>query len=154
MIYTSIASRDGRRAAGVVIRDAAGLTLRVFGRPLGVMPVDEAAYRAILRGLWTAKRLGARRARIFTEDPVVVGQLEGQAEVPSSLVGLYLQTKAMLNAYRWTSVEQVAREQNAEAALAAADALDRGVAAGAGYDDDELEMPLWLAAEQVHASSR
>lgn len=149
-IYTSTASRDGRRAAGVMIRDAAGLTLRVFGRPLGAMAPDEAAYRAILRGLWTAKRLGARRARVFTEDPVVVDQLEGRAEVPSSLVGLYLQTKAMLNAYRWSSVERITREQNAEAALAAVDALDRETDAGVGYDDDELEMPLWLAAEKVH----
>jgi ribonuclease HI len=151
-IYTSTATRDGRRAAGVAIRDAGGM-LRVAGRPLGDASADEAAYRAILRGLWMARRLGARRASVFTEDAQIAAQLNGQVEVPPSLVGLYLQTKAMMNAYRWSSVQLVPRAQNAEAVLAAAEALDRTVIPGA-YDEEELEMPLWLAAETARPSTR
>jgi len=77
--------------------------------------LDVASYRAILHGVWRAKRLGAQRVRVFTEHPEIVAQLEGHGEVPAELTGLYLQTKAMLNAYRWSRVELIVRELNADA---------------------------------------
>lgn len=138
-------------AAGIVLRDAGGQTLRVIGRSLGAASADAAAYRAILHGVWKAKGLGVHRIRVFADVSEVVDQLEGRVEVPASLVGLYLQTKAMLNAYRQSSVEWVEREKNAEAAVAALEALEQELSSQTA-DLDEIEMlPLWLSADRNSA---
>ncbi len=148
-IDTSIALGNGRAGLGVVIRDSDGQTLRVVGRTLGPASPDVVAYRAVLHGVWMAKRLGVRRIRVRTEHPQIVAQLAGDAEVPADLIGPYLQTKAMLNAYRWSSVELIPREQNAAAARVAAEALEREPVAP-GADEDDLDvLPLWRSAERA-----
>jgi len=96
--------------------------------------------------------LGARRLRVHTDDAELVVQLEGQVDVPPELIGLHLQVRAMLNAYRWSSVEWMAPEENREATAAAHGALERQPA---GSDGDEVEMlPLWLSSELTAAGSR
>jgi ribonuclease HI len=152
-VYTSVAARDGRAALGVVIRDVDGQVLRVSGRALGDASLEVASYRAVLHGVWRAKRLGAQRVRVFTENPEIVAQLEGHGEVPADLIGLYLQTKAMLNAYRWSRVELIVRELNADAALAAAGSLEQATALATGADDDDLDLPLWRWAEDTAAGA-
>lgn len=150
-IYTSAALRDGRAACGIVIRDADGQTVRVLSRAIRAATREEAAYRALLHGVWRAKGLGVSRVRVHTDSAEVVAQLEGRAEVPPSLIGLYLQTRAMLNAYRWSGVNWIPRDQNAEAALAAVDALDRQPEPE-GTDPELTEpLPLWVSAEEVTA---
>jgi ribonuclease HI len=148
-----VAARDGRAALGVVIRDVDGQVLRVSGRALGDASLEVASYRAVLHGVWRAKRLGAQRVRVFTENPEIVAQLEGHGEVPADLIGLYLQTKAMLNAYRWSRVELIVRELNADAALAAAGSLEQATALATGADDDDLDLPLWRWAEDTAAGA-
>lgn len=153
-IYTSTAARNGRVAAGVVIRDATGRTLRVTARSLEATSHEEAAYRALLHGLWRARKMGARRARVYSDDADVVAQLEGTSEVPVELIGPYLQTKAMLNAYRWSSVDLIERDRNAEAALAAMDTLDREPDPQ-GFEVEEIEaMPLWEQTERERVGTR
>jgi len=137
-VHTSVAVRDGRGAFGVVIRDVDGQVLRVSGRALGD---------------WRAKRLGAQRVRVFTEHPEIVAQLEGHGEVPAELTGLYLQTKAMLNAYRWSRVELIVRELNADAASAAMAAVEQPTAPATGADEDDLDLPLWRWAEDAAAGA-
>ncbi|MGH2349740.1 MAG: hypothetical protein ACRDFT_09785, partial [bacterium] len=73
----------------------------------------------------------------------------GHSEVPAELIGLHLQVRAMLNAYRWSSVQLIPREQNGEAALAALDALERQPAGADGEEFDTL--PLWLSSELTAA---
>jgi hypothetical protein len=137
----------------VVIRDVDGQVLRVSGRALGDASLDVASYRAILHGVWRAKRLGAQRVRVFTEHPEIVAQLEGHGEVPAELTGLYLQTKAMLNAYRWSRVELIVRELNADAASAAMAAVEQPTAPATGADEDDLDLPLWRWAEDAAAGA-
>ncbi len=146
-LHTSTTARNGRVAAGVVIRDAVGRTLRVTARSLLATSREEAAYRALLHGLWRARGMGARRIRVYSDDADVVAQIEGKNEVPAELVGLHLQTRAMLNAYRWRSVQLVGRDRNAEAVLAAVDALEREPDP-LGLEVEETEaMPLWELAD-------
>ena len=153
-LYTSTAARHGRVAAGVVIRDAEGRTLRVTARSLETTSREEAAYRALLHGLWRARGMGARRVRVYCDDATVLAQLEGEVEVPAELVGLYLQTKAMLNAYRWSAVALVERDRNAEAALAALDALEQEPDPQ-GLEIEETEsMPLWQRTKAERVGTR
>jgi len=135
---------DNQLAIGVVMRDAEGRTLSVASRVLGSVTRDEAAYRALLLGLWRAKKAGAHRISVYADHSDVVDQVQGQSEVPPSLVGLYLQVRAMLNAYRWRTLETIERPQNAEAALAAMEALDRPPAR-----EDLDSLPLWRTREDV-----
>lgn len=153
-LYTSAAFRGERAAIGVAMRAAGGTFTRMMARPLGVASREEAAYRALLHALWKAKGLGARRVRVYSDHAAVVDQLVGQSEVPQPLVGLYLQIKAMLNAYRRSSLEWIDPRKNTEAFLAAAEALDRGPAL-LQSDLDEVDLlPLWLSADEVPAGSR
>ncbi len=152
-VHTSVAVRDGRAAFGVVIRDVDGQVLRVSGRALRDASLEVASYRAVLHGVWRAKRLGAQRVRVFTEHPEIVAQLEGRGEVPADLIGLYLQTKAMLNAYRWSRVELILRELNADAASTAAGSLEQATSAATGTDDEDLDLPLWRFAEDAAAGA-
>jgi ribonuclease HI len=146
-IRTSTVVGDGRAAIGIVIRDVDGQVLRAIGRVLAVASPEVLAYRAVLRGVWTARHLGARRVRVLTEYASIVAQLQSGAEVPVDLIGLYLQTKAMLNAYRWSAVEVISHDQNTEAALVAAGALAGDQVMSAAEDDDVDLLPLWLFAE-------
>jgi len=152
-VYTCVTTRDGRAALGVVIRDVDGQVLRVSGRAIGDASLEVASYRAVLHGVWRAKRLGAQRVRVFTENPEIVAQLEGHDEVPADLIGLYLQTKAMLNAYRWSRVELIVRDLNADAALAAAGSLEQATAPTGAADEDDLDLPLWRWAEDAAAGA-
>jgi ribonuclease HI len=148
-LFVSAVAREGRTAAGIILRGEAGNTLRVTGRAFGPIPRVQASYRALLRALWNARSMGARRLRVHTDDVELVGQLEGNSEVPAELIGLHLQVRAMLNAYRWSSVQLIPREHNREAALAALDALERQPA---GVDGEEFDtLPLWLSSELTAA---
>lgn len=122
-VFTSSAFRQGRGGAGIVVR-AAGQTVRVVRRALRVESRAQAAYRALLHGVWRARSSGARQLRAYSDHQDVVAQVTGSADVPPELTGLYLQVRALLNAYRWSVVEYLPRERNAEAAIAAVEALD------------------------------
>ncbi len=144
-IYVSTASaRFGRVGIGVVTRDTDGRTISVATRVLGNVSREEATYRALLLGVWRAKRAGAQRVHVFADHTEVVDQVQGNREVPPPLVGLYLQVRAMLNAYRWKTLESIERSQNAEAALAALEALDHP-----SERDDLDSLPLWRAREDA-----
>jgi ribonuclease HI len=142
-IFTSAAYRNGRAGLGIVLR-AGGRTVQVIRRAVVAGSPLEAAYRAVLTGLWYARTTGARRVRVFADHPDAVRQLAGEAELPGELTGVYLQVRALMNAYRWSDLEFIARERNVEAALAAVEALDAEPVMG----DDEYAaaepLPLFV----------
>ena len=143
-VFTSTAYRDGRAGSGIVIR-AAGQTVRVIRRAVRAESRAEGAYRALLHGVWRARGTGTRHVHAYADTADVVEQLAGRVEVPAELTGLYLQTRALLNAYRWSAVEYVPRERNAEAAVAALEALDQdGVVSDLEMDDVDT-LPLFSA---------
>ncbi len=139
-VFTSAAYRNGRAGLGIVLR-AGGETGRVMRRAVLAGSPAEAAYRAILTGLWHARAMGTRQIRAYVDSAEVVAQLRGEAEVPGELTGLYLQVRALMNAYRWSSVEHRSRALNAEAALTALEALNDEPLMPA---DEEASEPLPL----------
>ncbi|HEU5300044.1 MAG TPA: reverse transcriptase-like protein [bacterium] len=140
-VFTSTAFRDGRAGCGIVLR-ASGQTVRVIRRAVPAGSRAEGAYRALLHGVWRARGTGARHIRVFSDTPEVVDQVTGRSEVPVELVGLYLQTRALLNAYRGSAVAAIPRGQNAEAAIAALEALDQPTGPAQDIDDVE-DLPLF-----------
>ncbi len=147
-VYTSTAYRDGRASAGIVIRSG-GETVRVIRRAVRAGSRLEAGYRAVLHGVWRARTTGARRIRVFSDDAEVVDQLLGRTEVPPELTGVYLQTRAMLNAYRWSSIQFLSRDRNAEAALAAVEALEQDLDPSGLEPELSEPLPLWASSEKV-----
>ena len=141
-VFTSTAYRDGRAGSGIVIR-VSGHTVRVIRRAVRAESRAEGAYRALLHGVWRARGTGTRHIHAYSDVAEVVDQLAGRAEVPVELTGLYLQTRALLNAYRWSTVEYIPRERNAEAALAALEALDQQAVTSDLEMDDLETLPLF-----------
>jgi hypothetical protein len=131
---------DGRTWMGVVFVDNRRQVLRRIGRTLPATPTgDLAAFRGILYALWNSRRLGSRWVIVHSDSPDIVAQINGDRDVDPSLVGLYLEVRALLHAYRSARVEVQESPWGAEA-LAVAEA------ARAGHTDDILEiedLPLW-----------
>lgn len=122
-IFTSSAYRNGRAGLGIVLR-AGGHPVKVIRRAvLASSPVD-AAYRSILTGLWYARTTGTRHVLLYADHADAVRQLLGEAKPSEELTGVYLQVRALMNAYRWSELVFIARESNVEAALPAIEALD------------------------------
>lgn len=83
---------------------------------------------------------------MLTDWPEVADQLAGRSEIPVELIGLYLQTRALLNAYRGSTLVALPRERNVEAALAAIEALDQGIPIASTDLDDADDLPLFSSA--------
>lgn len=138
-----VASAGGgdRAAAGVVVRASDGTPLAVLGRVGPGASRQAAVYRGMLAGLLRARRLGVRAIRVAVDDPEVAAQLAGLAEIPADLIGLYLQARALLNAFRHRDVRLLHGPPTAEAQRAALRALEEGAEAS----DDAEPLPLWQA---------
>lgn len=147
-VFTSAAFRQGKGGTGIVLR-AAGQTVRVIRRAVRVESRAHAAYRALLHGVWRARSTGARQIRAYSDHQEIVAQLAGKADVPPELIGPYLQTRALLNAYRWSSVEYLPRERNAEAVIAAVEALDDEPLAHDLDLDVADPLPLFASAAPI-----
>ncbi|MDR5693759.1 MAG: reverse transcriptase-like protein [Armatimonadota bacterium] len=148
-IYATGIQEDGRGAIGLVLKDEVGQPIRRLGRtfdiqgaqpsmPSGKMSEVALGYRAILHGLWRARKLGAKHVEIFCDLTTVVEQVNGLAEVTPEFIGSYLQVRALLNAFRRSSVRAIPREQNREALSAADAALNPSPPR---VDD----LPLWAS---------
>jgi ribonuclease HI len=133
---------DGRSGMGVVFVDAQGHVLKRIGRSLpGVESQDLAAFRGILYALWNSRRFGVRHVVVHSDTREVVRQVNGDREVEDSLVGPYLEVRALLHAYKEARVLADRSAWGREAAAIAAVALQHNT-------DDVVEddLPLWSAA--------
>ena len=144
-MFTSAAFRNGAGGSGIAIR-AAGETVRVIRRAVLASSPVEVAYRALLHGLWRARTTGTRHVRAYVDNAHLAAQLGGSEDVPPELTGLYLQIRALLNAYRWSRVEFLPRAQNAEAAIAAVEALDQDPRLHEEDLDAPEPLPLFSSA--------
>jgi ribonuclease HI len=141
-IFTSAAYRNGRAGVGVVLR-AGGQTTQVIRRAVRAGSPAEATYRALLVGLWHARRGGARQARVHADHLEVVAQLNGDQDLPAEFTGVYLQVRALMNAYRKCELDYLRRDANAEAALTAVEALDDEPVLGDEEYDVGETLPLF-----------
>jgi hypothetical protein len=130
---------DGRSGMGVVFVDSHGHVLKRIGRALPGVPSHElAVFRGILYALWNSRRFGVRYVVVHSDAPAVVQQVNGDRDVSGSLVGPYLEVRALLHAYREARVLADESARGREAATIAAVALQHNT-------DDVVEddLPLW-----------
>jgi ribonuclease HI len=65
----------------------------------------ERAFRGIVYALWNARKLGYRRVVVHSDEPSAVAQLNGERRVDPSLIGPYLEARALMRAYRSARIE-------------------------------------------------
>ena len=126
-------------ASAVVLRWNATGAPRVIVRQQQTGDVMAAAYRALVLGLTEARRVRARAVIIYADDADVVAHLNGTERPPAPVLGLYLQVRALLNAFRSAQVQHCAARETPEAVFAAAAAFRRRRPV---YSD----LRLWAAA--------
>jgi len=145
-LVLAVAARAGPRGrpgdrgvATACLRWPDGTTRTIVRRIRRDDPVP-AAWRALLLGLWAARRAGARALTLVLDDPDVAAVLDGRAEPPADAVIPSLQSRALLNAFRSTAIRiGSGNDPDLEAAGFAAASGGAGRAGLAG-------LPLWSMA--------
>jgi ribonuclease HI len=128
-LYIDGASRGnpGPAGIGVVIKDPAGRTVAEISEFIGRGTNNVAEYRALIRGLEEAANLGARTVTVRSDSELLVRQLKGEYKLKSpDLSPLHLEAHRLLKGFGRTSVERIARGENAAADALANRALDAG----------------------------
>jgi GNAT superfamily N-acetyltransferase len=130
----------GRGVAAAILRwDDSGERRAIVRRVRGAGGVP-LTYRALLFALWQARRVGARALVVDPGDPEVAAQITGAESPPDEVLSLYLQVRALLNAFRAVVITR-SFGAGPDAAAAAA-AVDGAIAPCRPVYAD---LPLWTA---------
>jgi len=102
----------GDSGIGVVLSGASGDVLWELGDYIGTATNNVAEYRALLRGLQEAIRLGVAEINVFTDSELMVKQLRGAYRVKAPhLKPLHADALKLLARFRSPRVRHVRREQ-------------------------------------------
>lgn len=126
IIYSDGASKGnpGDAGIGVVISDQRGKVIGEVSEYIGRATNNVAEYRALIRGLEEARRLGATAVRISTDSQLLARQIAGQYRVKSpALRPLHEILMRALSEFDEVSVSHVLRRLNARADRLANDAV-------------------------------
>jgi len=106
----------GPAAVGVVVEDASGRVLREVSEVIGVATNNVAEYRALLRALEEAHKLGAQVVEVRTDSELVSRQLLGQYRVRDpKLRALFEAVQRHMGGFSRVVVRCVPRSENARA---------------------------------------
>jgi ribonuclease HI len=124
----------GPAAIGVVIeveKDGESEVIAEIAERIGVATNNVAEYRAVIRGLEEARRLGADSVTFLLDSQLVVEQLNGNYRVKSEdIKPLHARARELMALFPLVTVQHVRREQNAEADRLVNAALDGKAATG------------------------
>lgn len=140
-LHVAVASAawNTRRAVAAVLRWDGEEESKTIVRSLEQDDAAPAGYRAVVLGLWEAKRVGAKLLEVAVDAPEVSAHLEGTEEPPVDVIGPYLQARAMLNAFDRVQIRHVLHSPSMQrAAKAAAMALRP--------KPRYADLPLWVAS--------
>jgi len=149
----------GPAGIGVVVEDASGRVLVEVSEPIGHATNNVAEYRALLRGLEEARRLGAREVEVRTDSELVARQLLGRYRVRDPhLKELFDAVQRSLAAFDRAAVRAVPRAENERAdrlarqAVRGSDPVEAVVAAALrGAAEEAVKGLRRLPAESVRA---
>lgn len=132
----------GPAAIGVVIeleKDGETEVIAELGETIGIATNNVAEYRAIIRGLEEAERLGADTVTCLLDSLLVVEQLNGNYRVKSAdMKPLHARVQELRQRFALVTFQHVSREQNQEADRLVNDALDGKLRAGLNIDVSEV----------------
>ena len=115
----------GPAAIGVVISTLDGDLLEEAAEQIGPATNNVAEYRAVLRGLELARKLGATEVEIVGDSELVARQLSGVYKVKHpSMKPLHERALALLGGFSRWSIRTVPRAENARADELVNEALD------------------------------
>ncbi len=132
--YTDGGSRGnpGAAAAGVVIKDAIGTTIKRYGKALGIATNNEAEYAAVVLALQKIKSLlGGEKIKSIHVDmrmdsQLVARQLKGEYKIEEErLFPYFIKIWNLKMDFADVSFTHVPREQNREADQQVNEALDK-----------------------------
>ncbi len=118
LLYCDGASRGnpGPAGVGMVIATPDGREVIAWGEPIGRTTNNVAEYRAAIRGLQEALKLGVRRIRVLSDSQLMVRQIQGTYKVKNAgLKPLHRRMKELLGRFEDWQVEYVRREHNRRA---------------------------------------
>lgn len=134
VIHTDGAARGnpGPAAIGVAVYDRDRRPVVEISDFIGHTTNNVAEYRALVRGLEEALRLGAHKVEIYLDSELVVKHLSGEYKVKNAgLKPLFVRARELMASLTQVDVRHVPREKNKEADALANKALDRRHSAGA-----------------------
>jgi len=128
-LYVDGGSRGnpGPAAGAVLIRTRDSDVIHRAGYYLGETTNNVAEYTALLQGVRTVRKLGARQVNIFSDSELLVRQLVGQYRVRNRRLEQLLDQvqRELVGFDRW-QIQHVSRSANREADLLVNQALDAG----------------------------
>ena len=127
-IYTDGGARGnpGRAGIGVVILDDKANVMREFSQFIGEATNNQAEYRALLKGLGEAIKMGAENIEIMMDSELVVKQLKLEYKVKDkNLAILFLKAWKILQKFKSCHIRHIRREQNKKADKLVNQALDK-----------------------------
>lgn len=106
----------GPAAAGIVIKNEEGETLKSFGVYLGEQTNNFAEYTALLEALKSAKDLGATEIDCFLDSELVVKQMKREYKVKEpALQKLFIKVHNAATFFKKVTYRHIPREKNKEA---------------------------------------
>ena len=116
----------GPAAAGVVIQDVSGKTLRTLSVALGHHSNNTAEYCALILALQEAVMMRVSGLQIYTDSELIAKQFSGEYKVKEpSLRALFCLASHLKSAFKSLAVTHVPREKNKLADAEANRALDK-----------------------------
>jgi ribonuclease HI len=102
--------------AGIGVRVEVGGEVREIAEGIGTATNNVAEYRALIRGLEEAKRLGAEEVEAYADSELLVRQVSGRYRVKNpGLRPLYERLMGLAGEFRRFRLSHVPREENAVA---------------------------------------
>lgn len=115
----------GPAGTGVVIKTETGQILYAVGEYIGETTNNVAEYKALIRALDTAAKLGATEVKVNMDSELIVKQMNGQYKIKEpTLQELAGQVLKLKNAFAQVSFTHVRREYNQEADRLVNQAID------------------------------
>jgi len=114
---TGVATRRGLGLAGiaVIVKDRQKNTLKHIRGRIHTTSPDAPKYQAVIRALREGLALGAHSITVYSDDPIVVGHLSRDLEVPPELHAAYMEARALMHRYRRAQVRFLEEARNRKA---------------------------------------
>jgi len=118
----------GPAGVGAVITDMDGKVIATKKKFLGVATNNQAEYQALLLGLETAKKIGAREVACYLDSELTVKQMRREYKVKNpELAKLFVKVWNLLPDFEKVTFHHVMREKNVLADQLANEAMDEGM---------------------------